>query len=524
MKNLRFIIAYSIINIACAEFNIYSMIINSKQINKADEEKNIMGIHPRLALHTAVYNNNLEQVKKLLESYTLKSYELKDENYFNQKINELSFQGLTALAVACRLGHQEIAKYLISQKANVYEAVHTLNTPIVEATSKGHTEIVQDLIEARADVNTSWSRTYGSPTFILLISAVKNNYVDIVKLLINNGANVNQELADGSSAMHYAAANGNLEIIKDLMAAQARFNNPINRSLPFSAAPLDLAFEKGHERVAKELIYHGAYCNRFGGMADSKLTEFEKQCKQMQLKFLEAINNLDYEVLNDSNNNFNLELKDDKGNTPLAQSIIKYDIKKILWLLAKRVNLNAKNYDGSNILDIAQEYCRNYKSHILFPDESHWYPYYDQKTVDEQKNLKLRFDLYNFLVWYHHKVSCNEQDEILNAINSLNTELLKDLLVNSNIHILLIDEAGSTLIHKLICRYADLRQQPEMLTKFNEVLLIIFQKYPDAILFEDSFGNSILNLAVAGYPEVLDVILKIAYQEFRKKCRTQKRK
>src|SRR5205807_444799 len=57
-----------------------------------------------------------------------------------------------------------------------------------------------------------------------LIMAVMNKDAESVRLLIDNGANVNQQSADGDTALKWAAAEGNLPIVEMLLDRGANVN------------------------------------------------------------------------------------------------------------------------------------------------------------------------------------------------------------------------------------------------------------------------------------------------------------
>ena len=55
-----------------------------------------------------------------------------------------------------------------------------------------------------------------------LFSVIKNNDIEIVKLLIENGADVNAKNEDGETALHLANRKGYLDIVKYLIAKGAK--------------------------------------------------------------------------------------------------------------------------------------------------------------------------------------------------------------------------------------------------------------------------------------------------------------
>ncbi len=84
--------------------------------------------------------------------------------------------------------------------------------------------------------------------------AAWNGHTDIVELLINEGANVNMHAGTGDTALHSAARNGNVEIVILLLDAGADVNDVNNPEW----TPLHNAAQNGHKVVAELLIANGA--------------------------------------------------------------------------------------------------------------------------------------------------------------------------------------------------------------------------------------------------------------------------
>lgn len=91
----------------------------------------------------------------------------------------------TALTLACRGGLLDTAVLLIGNGANFELGA---STPLMEAAQIGHVDLVEYLLECRADVH---ARTVSGDT--ALTYACKNGHRDIVDLLIHFGANIVSE-------------------------------------------------------------------------------------------------------------------------------------------------------------------------------------------------------------------------------------------------------------------------------------------------------------------------------------------
>ena len=86
-----------------------------------------------------------------------------------------------------------------------------------EACGKGDTEEVERLIRAGVDVNKVDSDYGYTPLYL----AAERGHIDIVKLLINNGANISEKSSDGETPLYWVAREGYVDIVKLLLSAGA---------------------------------------------------------------------------------------------------------------------------------------------------------------------------------------------------------------------------------------------------------------------------------------------------------------
>ena len=89
------------------------------------------------------------------------------------------------------------------------------------------------------------------------IYAARYGYLDIAKLLISNGANVNAETTYKWTPLHYAARDGYLDIAKLLISNGAN----VNAENTYKWTPLHIAARYGYLDIAKLLISNGANVN-----------------------------------------------------------------------------------------------------------------------------------------------------------------------------------------------------------------------------------------------------------------------
>lgn len=87
-----------------------------------------------------------------------------------------------------------------------------------------------------------------------LIAAAQYGDIDSVTALISQGNDVNERLADGSTALHFAAQQGNAVVAEALIAGGA----DVDATTRYGVTPLALAAGNGDAAVARLLLENGA--------------------------------------------------------------------------------------------------------------------------------------------------------------------------------------------------------------------------------------------------------------------------
>jgi ankyrin repeat protein len=124
-------------------------------------------------------------------------------------------------------------------------------TPLDAATERGRVEIVKLLLDEGADVN--WTNEYG---WTALYAAVYYGHIEIVKLLLHSGADVNKSNNNGGAALYRAIQDDNKTIVKLLLDSGA---DP-NKADKFGRTPLTEAvqFSYNQIRIVELLLDSGA--------------------------------------------------------------------------------------------------------------------------------------------------------------------------------------------------------------------------------------------------------------------------
>ena len=163
---------------------------------------------------------------------------------------DLFFSNSTKLHNAIRAGDLKTANQLINK--DYFDKPDKRGcTPLYWASQEGYKEIVKKLIDRGADVNAR-DKHDSTP----LRAAVVKNHLDIVEELIISGAALNSKHLDGSTPLHSAAEIGDVRMIELLLANGAEINARHDFGEPIYAAA-----EKNQTPVVSLLIKKGANIN-----------------------------------------------------------------------------------------------------------------------------------------------------------------------------------------------------------------------------------------------------------------------
>ncbi|MHC4534324.1 MAG: ankyrin repeat domain-containing protein [Planctomycetota bacterium] len=251
---------------------------------------NVSDGHGYTPLHYAVQNNQKEIVHLLISK--------------NANVTLKTRLGQTPLHIALDRGNKDIVELLLTKGADINAADNTVNTSLHNAARNGQRDIIGLLIDKGADINATNKSNQTS-----LDIAVQQNHREIVELLLTNGAKASsifgaagvgdlatvkaflekgvdanaRGISRGWTALHIAAINGHKEVIKLLLENGADVNagHNLNRTAAEYAirgnhndivelliskgadvSPLHLAISKKDETKARRLIEAGADVNK----------------------------------------------------------------------------------------------------------------------------------------------------------------------------------------------------------------------------------------------------------------------
>ena len=260
---------------------------------------NIKGNEDSTPLNNASREGNIEFVKLLINAGA--DVNSKDEEGFTPVINA-SYKGykeivkllieagadveyiyMRELINACHRGVIDKVRELIKAGADVNMQIDGSQTPLMYAVDEGHMEVVKLLISKGADVDMI-GEYEGDPGYTPLLVASFGE-IEIVKLLIIKGADVNIQTPIYGLTPLYFASLGSIEIVKLLIKAGANVDGTAKTLLSKSAraivgqpivitlSPLRLAAAEGHTEVVKQLIEAGASPYTGGPVYDTPIED-----------------------------------------------------------------------------------------------------------------------------------------------------------------------------------------------------------------------------------------------------------
>jgi ankyrin repeat protein len=163
----------------------------------------------RCALVAAAYKNHLEIADLLIAAGA----------DVNMKDNTIQSAYLIATMEGC--GYTELLKKTLKAGADVHSTDSDNGTGLIRASDRGHVEIVKELLKTDIRVNhvnrMGWTALFEA----ILLGGGDDRHTEIVRLLVDAGADVNFPDKDGVTPLAHAKNRNYTAIIKILEKAGA---------------------------------------------------------------------------------------------------------------------------------------------------------------------------------------------------------------------------------------------------------------------------------------------------------------
>jgi cytochrome c2 len=156
-------------------------------------------------IHDVTRSGDLESLKSMIVSGT--------------DVNDIDYLQGSPLHIAAVKGHTEVVEFLLQNEADyMSQEFGKSDTPLHWAALGGSTDVINLLLEAGADIDAQ-NDLQNTPLHI----AANSGNVDAALLLIEKGADFTTEDSKGKVAMHLAGVAGSFDVVEVLVNKGAQY-------------------------------------------------------------------------------------------------------------------------------------------------------------------------------------------------------------------------------------------------------------------------------------------------------------
>ncbi len=168
----------------------------------------------------------------------------------NVDLNLMDRNGFSALMWAQRKKRAEVVTILTKAGAFDYLEAERREKELIDASVAGNVVAVKKLLDAGVNINARGTKGSATP----LIIAAERNQVDLLKLLLERGADINVRDEKWQSALFHATANDRPDVIGILIQKNA----DVNARDKTGRTPLMMACHDAREQIMDMLLARGA--------------------------------------------------------------------------------------------------------------------------------------------------------------------------------------------------------------------------------------------------------------------------
>jgi ankyrin repeat protein len=172
---------------------------------------------------------------------------------------QTSFASEQDLTKAIVDGDSDLVRQLIVESSDLNKTDRVVGAPLHYAATTGNSEIVQLLLDARADINLL-TRFHPKKQAIHLAAA--NGHIQVLQILLDKGVDVNATSSRGSTALHEAVVGGSYDVARYLIEMGANTDitdddkgfTPLHQAVRLNSPELaSLLLDSGADPNAREL-------------------------------------------------------------------------------------------------------------------------------------------------------------------------------------------------------------------------------------------------------------------------------
>ncbi|XP_025081785.1 uncharacterized protein LOC112556729 [Pomacea canaliculata] len=410
--NEKTLLNVSALHLACiyGHLNIVnSLLSHGAEVNATDPRDSFT------PLHFATLSGQAQIIKSLIDN--------------KAELNRVDSKGFSSLCYACNRGQKEVVDILLSHGANVNIKTKVGDmTPLLLACQMDFPDIVRRLLQegANLEAEDAEGRT-------ALHAASNGSSVDLVKLLVTRGARIDHRDKSGWTPLHFACQRGDQNVVDLLLEKSSN----VDVTTSDDVTPLHIASSHGHAGAVEALIRKGA---NLAFKDKTELTALHFAAYYGKKNVVEVL----------VKEKVSLDATDYKGYTPLHLSCREGYSDIVEMLIRNKANFSLQTSRGFTPLHLASIHGACDIAEILLEN------FAETEAKDVNKNTPLHLASFNG----HKEVVdlLTEWESDINATNSQGYTALHagcfighyeivDCLLNKNATADLTAKTGKTPLH-----------------------------------------------------------------------------